>query len=56
MSQNGKTHFKNLAAFAARFLNVSDHFGALCIKGLKVSNKWLLFMASGTKGHILAAK
>ena len=34
MSQNGQTHFKNLAAFAARFLNVSDHFGTLCIKGL----------------------
>ena len=28
MSQNGQTHFKNLAAF--------DHFGALCTKGLKV--------------------
>ena len=27
MYQNGQTHFKNLAAFAARFLNVSDHFG-----------------------------
>ena len=34
MSQNGQTHFKNLAANAARFL-VSDHFGKLCIKGLK---------------------
>ena len=56
MSQNGKTHFKNLAAFAARFFNVSDHFGALCIKGLKVSNKLLLFMASGTKDHILGVK
>ena len=32
MSQNGKTHFKNLAANAA---SVSDHFGTLCIKGLK---------------------
>ena len=30
MSQNGQTHFKNLAANAAR----SDHFGTLCIKGL----------------------
>ena len=29
MSQNGQTHFKNLAAFA-------DHFGTLCTKGLKV--------------------
>ena len=27
MSQNGQTHFKNLAAF-------TDHFGTLCIKGL----------------------
>ena len=31
MSQNGQTHFKNLAAFA-----ISDHFGTLCTKGLKV--------------------
>ena len=35
MSQNGQTHFKNRAADAVRFLNVSDHFGTLCIKGLK---------------------
>ena len=28
MSQNGQTHFKNLAAF--------DHFCTLCTKGLKV--------------------
>ena len=27
MSQNGQTHFKN----------VSDHFGTLCIKGLKAN-------------------
>ena len=32
MSQDGKTHFKNLAVNAA---SVSDHFGTLCIKGLK---------------------
>ena len=34
MSQNGQTHFKNPAAFAAKFC-LSDHFGTLCIKGLK---------------------
>ena len=35
MSQNGQTHFKNLAAFTTRFLeHVCDHFGALCMKGL----------------------
>ena len=34
MSQNGQTHFKNFAAFAARFLSVFDYFGTLCIKGL----------------------
>ena len=34
MSQNGQTHFKNLAAFAEKFLSVSDLFGALCIKRL----------------------
>ena len=36
MSQNGQTHFKNLAANTARFLNMSDHFGTLCIKGLRI--------------------
>ena len=34
MSQYGQTHFKNPAAFAAKFC-LSDHFGTLCIKGLK---------------------
>ena len=34
MFQNGQTHFKNLAAFAASFLSVFDHFGTLYIKGL----------------------
>ena len=34
MSQKRQTHFKNLAANAARFLSVSDLFGTLCIKGL----------------------
>ena len=29
MSQNGQTHFKNLASFA-----VSNHFGTSCIKRL----------------------
>ena len=33
MSQNGQTDFKN----AARFLSFSDHFGALCIKGLSLT-------------------
>ena len=31
MFQNGQTHFKNL---------VSNHFGTLCIKGLKYGNVW----------------
>ena len=35
MAQNGQTHFKNLAAFAARFLKCVNHFGTLCIKGLR---------------------
>ena len=34
MSQNGQTHFKNLAAFPAKFLKPVDDFGTLCIKGL----------------------
>ena len=34
MSQNGQINFKNLAAFAERFLSVSDQFEALFIKGL----------------------
>ena len=29
--QNGKTNFKNLAAFAARFSSVSNYFGMLFI-------------------------
>ena len=40
MSSNGQTHFKNLAAFAARFLSVSDHFRTLCIKGLSEVWAW----------------
>ena len=50
MCQNGQTHFKNLAAFAARFWNVSDHFGTLCIKGLIYNWNWvaaLIGMACG---------
>ena len=31
MSQNGQTHFRNLAALAS----VSGYFGTLCIKELK---------------------
>ena len=34
MAQNGQTHYKNLAAFAARFLKYVWPFWALCIKGL----------------------
>ena len=33
MSQNGQTHFKNLAAF------VSDHIWALSIKGLRQAKR-----------------
>ena len=40
MSQNNETHFKNLAANAARFLSVFDHFGTLCIKGLNLIKLW----------------
>ena len=36
MSQNGQTHFENLAVFAARFLKWSNHFGTLSIEGLSV--------------------
>ena len=36
MSQNGQTHFKNVAGFAAK--SVFDDFGTLCIKGLKTIN------------------
>ena len=35
MPQNGKIHFKKLAAFTARFLSMPDHFGTLYIKGLR---------------------
>ena len=33
MSQNDQTHFKNLAATAARFLKSDVHFGILRVKG-----------------------
>ena len=36
MSQNGQTHFKNLAAFTAKFLKCAQPFGTSCIKGLKL--------------------
>ena len=36
MSQNGQIHFKNLAANAARFESMSNHFGILSIKRLNV--------------------
>ena len=35
MSQNGQTHFKNLAAFAARFLKCVWPFWDIMYKGLK---------------------
>ena len=44
-SQNGQTHFKNLAAFSARFFKVSDYFGTLYFK-------WLIFFqAIASKSH-----
>ena len=39
MSQNGQTHFKNIASDAARFLKCVWHFGKLCIKGLRQVKK-----------------
>ena len=35
MSQNGQTQFKILQEMLEDFKSVSDHFGILCIKGLK---------------------
>ena len=38
MSQNGQTHFKNLTGNEEPckiFKTMSDHFGTLCIKGLR---------------------
>ena len=47
MSQNGQTHFKNLAAFA-------DHFGTLCIKALRMwADQILIFLS---KYHLLRFK
>ena len=37
MSQYGQTHFKNLAAFAPRFLKCVQPFGTFCMKGLMPS-------------------
>ena len=47
MSQNGQTHFKNLAAFTARFLK-SDNFGTLCMKGLRLLLMFLERRSFGT--------
>ena len=33
-SQNGQIHFRSLAAFAARLLKVSVHFGTLFVREL----------------------
>ena len=35
MSQYGETHFKILPHLLQDFKNVSNHFGTLCIKGLR---------------------
>ena len=35
MYQKGQTHFKNLQQMLEDFSSVSDHFGTLCMKGLK---------------------
>ena len=40
MSQNGQTHFKNLAANAFLTKVVSDRFGTLCIKQLILEAKF----------------
>ena len=37
MSQNGQTHFKNLAANCCMTFKLCDYFGTLCIKGLMLS-------------------
>ena len=65
MSQNGQTHFKNFAAFVARFLKF-DHFVTLCIKGLRLKGNpnastilsitietWILRLISSLVVHII---
>ena len=47
MSQNGQTHFEKLAANAAEFSKVSEHFTALWSKGLKFQNLTNLWKFSG---------
>ena len=42
--QNSQTHFKNPAAFAARFLKCVCHFGMLCIKGLSIQSSYPTFI------------
>ena len=48
MSQNDQTHFKNLAAFAARFLKC-DHFGTLRINVLKIIFTLTIYYTSGVQ-------
>ena len=51
MSKNCETHFKNLAAFAVRFLKF-DHFGKLCAKGLRPFQTFLMeYFTTIVNGH-----
>ena len=46
MSKVDRTHFKNLAVFAAIFLSMFDHFWRLCIKRLKLKKILIFFLAN----------
>ena len=45
-SQNGQTHYKNLATFPSVTWSVCDRFGRLCIIGIKLLCFKTLFLAS----------
>ena len=44
MSQNGQKHFKNCSICCKIFKSVSDHFGTLCIKGLRACKMLLILL------------
>ena len=51
MSQNGQTHFKNLAALHPQDFQSVSHFGTLCIKGLKMMKNAFNFILKALFVH-----
>ena len=52
MTQNDQTHFKNLVAFAARFLNCVRPFWDILIKGLTIQKNEKFAREGGTRKNL----